>query len=186
MYIHYDNIVKDSDSIVRQKSEKVTLPLSEEDRQLLMDLHTYVKDSQDAEIAEREDLRPAVGIAAIQIGINKRMLAVVVPGEEEDEMYEFALANPRIVSESVQKAYLKNGEGCLSVEEEHEGIVPRSARITVKGYDVLQDKEVTIKAKNYLAIVLQHEIDHFSGTLFYDRINEDDPWQAIQDAVVID
>ena len=91
-----------------------------------------------------------------------------------------------IVSESVQKAYLKNGEGCLSVEEEHEGIVPRSARVTVKGYDLLQDKEVTIKAKNYLAIVLQHEIDHFSGTLFYDRINEDDPWRAIQDAVVIE
>ena len=186
MYIHYDNIVKDTDSVVRQKSEKVNLPLSEEDKTLLHDLFVYVKDSQDAEIAEREDLRPAVGIAAIQIGIPKRMLAVVVPGEEEDEVFEYALANPRIVSESVQKAYLKNGEGCLSVEEEHEGIVPRSARVTVKGYDLLQDKDVTIKAKNYLAIVLQHEIDHFSGTLFYDRINEDDPWLAIQDAVVIE
>lgn len=186
MYIHYDNIVKDTDSVVRQKSEKVNLPLSEEDKTLLHDLFVYVKDSRDAEIAEREDLRPAVGIAAIQIGIPKRMLAVVVPGEEEDEVFEYALANPRIVSESVQKAYLKNGEGCLSVEEEHEGIVPRSARVTVKGYDLLQDKEVTIKAKNYLAIVLQHEIDHFSGTLFYDRINEDDPWRAIQDAVVIE
>lgn len=163
----------------------MALPLTKEDRQLLTDLYTYVKDSQDAEIAEREDLRPAVGIAAIQVGVAKRMLAVVVPGEE-DEVFEYALANPRIVSESVQKAYLKNGEGCLSVEDEHEGIVPRSARITVKGYDLLQDKEITIKAKNYLAIVLQHEIDHFSGTLFYDRINKNDPWQAIQDAIIIE
>lgn len=186
MYIHYDNIVKDTEESVRQKSEKVALPLTQEDRQLLTDLYTYVKDSQDAEIAEREDLRPAVGIAAIQVGVAKRMLAVVVPGEEEDEVFEYALANPRIVSESVQKAYLKNGEGCLSVEDEHEGIVPRSARITVKGYDLLQDKEITIKAKNYLAIVLQHEIDHFSGTLFYDRINKNDPWQAIQDAIIIE
>ena len=78
----------------------------------------------------------------------------------ENDM-EYALANPRIISESVQRAYLKTGEGCLSVEGAHEGFVPRAARITVKGYDLLQDKEITIRAKDYLAIVLQHEIDHF-------------------------
>ena len=186
MYIHYDNIVKDTDSVVRQKSEKVNLPLSEEDKTLLHDLFVYVKDSQDAEIAEREDLRPAVGIAAIQIGIPKRMLAVVVPGEEEDEVFEYALANPRIVSESVQKAYLKNGEGCLSVEEEHEGIVPRAARIKVKGFDLLRNEEIVISASGYLAIVLQHEMDHFNGTLFYDHINVTNPWQEIPDAKVIE
>lgn len=185
MYFHYDNVVKDDKDIVRQKSEKVQLPLSEEDKQLLIDLLTYVKDSQDEEKAQEQDLRPAVGIAAIQVGVPKRMIAVVVPGEE-DEVMQYALVNPRIVSESVQKAYLKNGEGCLSVEEEHEGIVPRCARVTVKGYDLLQDKEITIKAKNYLAIVLQHEIDHFSGTLFYDHIDPKDPWKQIEDAIVIE
>ena len=112
------------------------------------------------------------------------MLAVVVPNEEGVD--EYALVNPRIVSESVQRAYLKNGEGCLSVENEHEGIVPRAARITVKGYDLLQKQEITIKAKNYLAIVLQHEIDHFSGTLFYDRINKQDPWREDPTAIVIE
>lgn len=185
MYLHYDNIIKDVDSSVRAKSQKVALPLSHEDAELLMDLLTYVRDSQDAELSEKENLRPAVGIAAIQVGVPKQMLAVVVY-DEDDQANEYALANPRIVSESVQRSYLKNGEGCLSVEEEHEGIVPRSARITVKGYDLLQDKEVSIKAKGYLAIVLQHEIDHFSGILFYDRINKQDPWCPINDALIIE
>ena len=113
------------------------------------------------------------------------MLAVVVPDEDGNDM-EYALANPRIISESVQRAYLKTGEGCLSVEGVHEGFVPRAARITVKGYDLLQDKEITIRAKDYLAIVLQHEIDHFSGTLFYDHINKANPWKDIEDAIVIE
>ena len=130
-------------------------------------------------------MRPAVGIAAIQLGIPKKMLAVVVP-DEEGNSQEFALANARIVSESVQLSYLKNGEGCLSVEKEHQGLVPRHARITVKAYDLLQNKEITIKASDYLAIVLQHEIDHFSGTLFYDRINQNDPWHAEKDSIIIE
>lgn len=184
MSLNYDDIVKDTDPIVRTKSEMVHLPLSKEDETLLMDMLTYVRDSQDEELAEKNNLRPAVGIAAIQLGIPKRMLAVVVPTEETVE--EFALVNPKIVSESVQRAYLKGGEGCLSVEEEHQGIVPRAARITVKGYDLLQKKEVTIKADHYLAIVLQHEIDHFSGKLFYDRINQQNPWKEDPTAIVIE
>ena len=82
MSLNYDDIVKDTDAIVRTKSEPVTLPLCAEDETLLHDMLTYVKDSQDAEIAEKENLRPAVGIAAIQLGVPKRMLAVVVPNEE--------------------------------------------------------------------------------------------------------
>ena len=173
MSLNYDDIVKDTDAIVRTKSEIVKLPLTAEDEALLMDMISYVRASQDA-----------VGIAAIQLGVAKRMLAVVVPNDEDID--EYALVNPRIISESVQRAYLKNGEGCLSVEKEHEGIVPRAARITVKGYDLLQKQEITIKAKNYLAIVLQHEIDHFSGTLFYDRINKQDPWREDPNAIVIE
>ena len=160
----YKDIIQDSDTVIRKKSVNVELPLNAEDKQLLMDMLQYVRDSQDNELAEQNGLRPAVGIAAIQ----------------------FALANARIVSESVQLSYLKNGEGCLSVEKEHQGLVPRHARITVKAYDLLQDKEITIKASDYLAIVLQHEIDHFSGTLFYDRINQNDPWHAEKDSIIIE
>ena len=181
----YKDIIQDSDTVIRKKSVNVELPLNAEDKQLLMDMLQYVRDSQDNELAEQNGLRPAVGIAAIQLGIPKKMLAVVVP-DEEGNSQEFALANARIVSESVQLSYLKNGEGCLSVEKEHQGLVPRHARITVKAYDLLQDKEITIKASDYLAIVLQHEIDHFSGTLFYDRINQNDPWHAEKDSIIIE
>ena len=145
MSFNYDNIVKDSDPIVREKSVTVPIPMHEEDKELLMDMLQYVRDSQDSELAEKQNLRPAVGIAAIQLGIPKKMLAVVVPKDEEED-YEFALANPKIISESIQKAYLKNGEGCLSVEEEHEGIVPRAARIKVKGFDLLRNEEIVISA----------------------------------------
>lgn len=185
MRFHYDDIVKDHDSSIREKSNDVPLPLNDEDKCFLLELLNYVRDSQDGELAEQENLRPAVGIAAIQVGVPKKMLAVVVPDEDGNDM-EYALVNPKIISESLQRSYLKNGEGCLSVEKTHEGIVPRAARITVRGYDLLQDKEVIIKAKKYLAIVLQHEIDHFSGTLFYDRINQQDPWKEIPQAVVIE
>ena len=102
MSFNYDNIVKDSDPIVREKSVTVPIPMHEEDKELLMDMLQYVRDSQDSELAEKQNLRPAVGIAAIQLGIPKKMLAVVVPKDEEED-YEFALANPKIISESIQK-----------------------------------------------------------------------------------
>ncbi len=185
MTINYHQVIKDTGTKIRQKSENVELPLSTEDKALLTDMLTYVRDSQDEELAEKNDLRPAVGIAAIQLGVPKKMLAVVVPKDEEED-YEFALANAKIISESMQRAYLKIGEGCLSVDSEHPGYVPRAARIKVKAYDLIRDKEIVISASGYLAIVLQHEIDHFSGTLFYDRIDKENPWKEIPDALVIE
>lgn len=185
MKINYDTIVRDSEPRLREPSTKVDLPLSKEDNEILMTMLQYLRDSIVPELAEEQNLRPGVGIAAPQIGVMKQMLAVSIDyGEDGKE--EYALVNPRIISHSVQNAYLKNGEGCLSVEEEHEGHVFRHARITIKGYDALQQQVVKIKLSDYEAIVLQHEIDHLSGILFYDRINQDDPWKEDEGAVVID
>src|SRR5699024_7459982 len=111
MKISVKDIILDSDPRIREKSAQVSLPLSSEDSELLEAMITYVRDSQDEEIAQREGLRPAVGIAAIQLGIPKALIAVSVPTEEGSD--EFALANPKIVAESVQNAYLAQGEGCL-------------------------------------------------------------------------
>ena len=69
MKITPEMIILDTDPIIRTKSEKVTIPLREEDKELLDAMITYVRRSQDDEIAEAEHLRPAVGIAAIQLGI---------------------------------------------------------------------------------------------------------------------
>lgn len=185
MKLNYDDVLKDNDPIIRLKSEKVPLPLSKKNKEILMSMLSYVRDSIDTEKAESENLRPAVGISAVQIGILKQLIAISIDYGEDGKL-EYALANPRIVSHSVQNSYLKNGEGCLSVEVEHEGHIFRHARITIKGYDLLQDKEVTIKADDYEAIVLQHEVDHLSGILFYDHIHAKDPWIEDPQAVVIE
>ena len=184
MKINMDVIVKDNDPVMRKPSKQVELPLNRQDRELIMDMLTYVKNSHDPELCEQENLRPAVGIAAVQVGVLKQMVAIAID-LDEDTQIEHALINPRIVSHSVQNAYLENGEGCLSVEDEHEGHVFRHARITVKAYDAVHDEFVTIRAKGYEAIVLQHEIDHLSGVLFYDHIDQLDPWKEDENAVVI-
>ena len=141
-------------------------------------------------LAEKYDLRPGVGIAAIQIGIPKRMCAIYIPSVDEEgnivKCDQWALVNPRIVANAVKVAYLKNGEGCLSVPEDQPGIVPRSAKVTVKGYDALTDQEVTIVARGFTAICLQHELDHFEGILYYDHFNKEDPKAPIPNAMVIE
>ena len=55
----------------------------------------------------------------------------------------------------------------------------------MRGYDLVQDKKTVISANGYFAIALQHEIDHLSGILFYDRIDPNDPWKADPEAEVI-
>ncbi|MDQ0359310.1 peptide deformylase [Breznakia pachnodae] len=190
MRLSMNDVIKDTDPLIREKSEEVKLPLSKEDAELLSAMHQFVADSTDDEKVEKYNLRPAVGLAAVQLGVLKRMLAVVIREYDEEDneidVQEYALANPKIISHSVQKSYLANGEGCLSVDDVHEGIVPRHARITVKGYDLLTKKDVQIRAKGYIAIVLQHEIDHLNGVLYYDHIDEITDPAVLEDAIVIE
>ena len=186
MLINNDTIIKDDNPIIRNKSLDVSLPLSDDDKNTLLAMLKYVDDSTDKEKAEKENLRPAVGISAIQIGIPKKMTAVILKGENDEKIYEYALVNPKIVSNSVEKSCLSTGEGCLSVVDNHEGYVYRSSRIKVRAYDLLQDKQIEIKADGYLAIVLQHEIDHFKGTLFYDYIDKNEPFKKIENSTIID
>ncbi len=188
MLINNKTIIKDNDPLIRRKSEKVALPLSNEDETLLREMYEYVKNSTDEELAKKLDLRPAVGLSAIQVGVPKQLTAIILhdlDANGNEIVTEYMLANPRIVSKSVQPAYLQTGEGCLSVDQDHQGFVVRHARVTVKGYDLIQDKEITIRARGYLAIVLQHELDHFDGTLFYDHIDPKQPYPLIRDAMVI-
>lgn len=188
MLINNDTILKDTNPFVRQKSLPVSLPLSKEDEELLNDMFQYVKESCDPELAEKKNLRPAVGISAIQVGVPKKMTAVIVhdiDSSGNQVTYEFKLVNPRIVSSSVQKAYLANGEGCLSVEEDHPGIIQRSARITFEAYDLIRNDYIKVRARGYLAIVLQHEFDHFDGILYYDHINKETPFKPEEGAIEI-
>lgn len=162
------DIVREGNPILRQIAEEVKLPASEEDKNTLQKMLQFVINSQDEEIAKKYNLRPGIGLAAPQIGISKRMIAVHVV-DENGELFSEGIFNPKIISHSVEETCLENGEGCLSVDREIPGQVPRYARITVKG-TTLEGKEVTLRLKGILSIVFQHEIDHLNGIMFYDRI----------------
>lgn len=184
------DIIDDQNPLIREISQPVELPLSQEDEQLLLDMHEFLVNSQDEDISKKYDLRPAVGIAAIQLGIPKRMTAIHVLDFDKEgnikKSTDYALANPKIISYTEKKSYLKDGEGCLSVNEEVDGYVPRHAKVTVKGYDVLTHQDVTIVARGFLSICLQHELDHFDGKLFYDHINKNNPRAPIPNAMIIE
>lgn len=168
------DIIREGNPVLRQRAKEVEMPPTEEDKETLAALLQFVKNSQDDETAEKYGLRPGIGIAAPQIGISKRMFAAHLT-DEHDELFSYALFNPKIVSHSVQKAYLDNGEGCLSVDRDVEGLVPRSARITVKGHDLYKG-DVKLRLRGLPAINFQHEIDHLDGIMFYDHINENNPF----------
>lgn len=176
-------IVKDNKPSLRQKSIDVSLPLNEEDKSLIFDMFEYLKLTQDEEYRKKHpNVREGVGLAAPQIGVNKKMI-VVYFAINENEYIRHLLINPKITSTSVKMTYLSNGEGCLSVDKNHEGYVYRHHKITVKAFDAYLDKEVEIKATGFEAIVLQHEIDHLDGKLFYDRINKFNPFNKLSGSI---
>ena len=183
--ITYTSIVKDDNPSLRLKSELLNLPLQKKYIALAKRMLRYVKDSRDDEKAQKYDLKPAVGLAAPQVGVNVQIIVVVVD-DEDGNFIEYCLANPKIISHSVQKTALSLGEGCLSVEVEHQGLVHRSARIKVRAFDVLANEMVEFRADGYLAVVLQHEIDHLNGVLFYDHINLSDPWKVEENTLIIE
>lgn len=166
-------IVKDSNPIMRKRSLPVDLPLSKEDKETLDEMLEYLKKSQDEEYAQKHNIREGVGLAAIQIGLLKRMFVVYIPTEEGPVQYQ--LVNPKIIESSIRKCALEAGEGCLSVDEDHPGLVHRYYKVKIEAFDALQNKNIVISAKGYIAIVLQHEYDHLNGVLYYDHIDLKNP-----------
>jgi peptide deformylase len=179
-----EDIVRDGHPILRKVASEVSMPPSEEDKEILNSLLEYVQNSQNSEIAAKYGLRPGIGLAAPQINVSKRMIAVHLY-DHKDNLFSYALFNPKIVSHSVEKAYLASGEGCLSVDENIPGFVPRFARITLKG-TTLDGEEIKLRLKGLPAICFQHEIDHLNGIMFYDHINKEDPYAPIEDAIAIE
>jgi peptide deformylase len=84
------------------------------------------------------------------------------------------MINPVITAKSTQIACLDGGEGCLSVDVDQSGNVPRSYKIEVTAYDYFTREEVNLTLRGYRAIVFQHEIDHNHGKLYYDHIDAKD------------
>ncbi|AGR42399.1 peptide deformylase [Spiroplasma diminutum] len=165
--------------IIRNKSIDVELPLNQENQLVMEKLIDFVRYSQDPDLNKKDNedyLRPAVGLAAPQIGSNTNMFFTRFEWDvEEGDVEEFAMINAKIVAKSDQLSCLSDGEGCLSVDKDHKGLVPRNYKIQVQGYEWLTKQEVNLTLRGYHAIVFQHELEHNQGKLYYDRINENDP-----------
>ncbi len=185
MFLTHD-LVKDTNKILFKTSKKVPLPLSQNHRDILANMIKHVRVSQDEEQNQNFNLRPAVGIAAIQVGHLLNMFFVKVTNPDNpDRDDEYALINAKIISHTSQLAAIKYGEGCLSVDRDHEGLVRRFYKVIVKGYDYLQKKEVIITARGYLAMVLQHELDHLKGRVYYQHIDKKNLWTEAPDLILI-
>lgn len=169
------DILDEKNKILRTKSEEVTFPMSEEDKKTIDLMIEYLTNSQIDELAEKYDLRPGMGMAAIQLGIPKRYFTVVYE-KEKGKFETYVVINPEIVSSSSEKIYVEDGEGCLSINRPTEGIIPRAARITVEGYDT-EGNKIKVRVREEVAIAFQHEIDHLNGILFVDRIDKKNPFK---------
>jgi peptide deformylase len=104
---------------------------------------------------------------------------------EQGELVSFVAINPKIVSHSVEQTYITAGEGCLSVDRPVPGYVPRHARITVKYFDV-EGTEHKVRLGGLVAIAFQHELDHLNGVMFFDRINEKEPFAEVENGTPYD
>ena len=110
---------------------------------------------------------PGIGLAAIQIGVPRRMLVLDV-SKDGEEKTPLVFINPEIVASSDARSVYE--EGCLSIPDYYaEG--ERPATISVRYLD-RDGKEQTIDADGLLATCLQHEIDHLDGVLFIDHISK--------------
>ncbi|MDP9807519.1 peptide deformylase [Rhizobium tibeticum] len=109
---------------------------------------------------------PGIGLAAIQIGVPRRMLVIDVSREGEEKQ-PLVFVNPEVVASSDERSVYE--EGCLSIPDYY-AEVERPATVTVKYLD-RDGKEQTVEADGLLATCLQHEIDHLNGVLFIDHIS---------------
>jgi peptide deformylase len=109
---------------------------------------------------------PGIGLAAVQIGVERRMLVIDVSREDE-ERTPLVFINPEILTSSDDRSVYE--EGCLSIPDYY-AEVERPAKVTVKYID-RDGKNQMVEAEGLLATCLQHEIDHLNGVLFIDHIS---------------
>ncbi len=148
------NIVIEPDPILRKKSEN--LEKVDDELKKLLD-----------EMLETMYAAPGIGLAAVQIGILKRLIVIDISKENEKKNPLF-LINPKIISKSESTSIYE--EGCLSLPG-HFAEIERPAECKIKYLDY-NGKEKEMTAKGLLSTCIQHEIDHLNGVLFIDYLSK--------------
>ena len=117
------------------------------------------------DMVETVHAAPGIGLAAPQVGLNRRVIVVDLSvGENEDDLH--VLINPEITAKEGEAVC---EEGCLSVPDIREKVV-RPYRVKVRGLD-LEGRPVEVEGEDLLARALCHEIDHLDGILFVDKLS---------------
>ena len=173
------DIMQEWEPVLHKRATEVKLPLSKEDLETIRSMMDYVHNSQNDALVQEYGLRPAVGLAAPQINVPKRMFVMSAYDEAGVNLSEYAVVNPKILSSSEELTYLPGGEGCLSVDEAKNGLVPRAKRIKVRfekvNLETGETSETLVKLTGFVSIVFQHEFDHLNGILFVSKVKESLP-----------
>lgn len=170
------DILDEKNPLLHTISKEVTFPMDKKDINLAYDMIKYLELSQDEEYANKHNIRGGMGLAFIQLGIRKRIFVIANKNDEDDTFEEHIIINPKVISHSEEQVYVEEGEGCLSVNRETTGIVPRYARITVE-YNDFEGNLKRVRVREEIAIAFQHEIDHLDGILFVDKIDPKNPFK---------
>ena len=147
-------IVIEPDPILREKSASLE-KVDDEIRALLDDM------------LETMYAAPGIGLAAVQVGILKRLIVIDI-SKDEEKKNPLILINPEIISRSQKKSIYE--EGCLSLPG-YFAEIERPAECEIKFVDY-NGKEKNLHAKGLLATCIQHEVDHLNGILFIDYLSK--------------
>jgi peptide deformylase len=118
---------------------------------------------------------PGIGLAAIQIGVPKRVIVMDLAGQDEEKQPRY-FVNPEILWASDDTAPYE--EGCLSIPEYYDE-VERPARVKLR-YLNYQGEQVEEDAEGLFAVCIQHEMDHLEGVLFIDHLSRLKREQAVK------
>jgi len=128
------------------------------------ELHRLLDDMYDTMISKK-----GVGLAAIQVGVDKRALIINIPDEDSDEQPRentIEIINPIFVEkDGVQK----HQEGCLSIPGVYEDI-ERAKHVKIEYQDRFGNRK-TIEDDDFLAVAIQHEVDHLDGKVFIEKLS---------------
>ena len=148
------NIVIEPDPILRKKSD--VLEKVDDELRILLD-----------DMLETMYSAPGIGLAAVQIGVLKRLIVIDISKDKEKKNPIF-LINPEIISKSKNTSIYE--EGCLSLPG-HFAEIERPEECQIKYIDY-NGKKKEMKANGLLATCIQHEIDHLNGILFIDYLSK--------------
>jgi len=140
--------------------------ISEEVTTFDSELHDLLDDMYDTMVSKN-----GVGLAAIQIGVAKRALIINLPDDDNEEVIQLKedtleIVNPIFIK---KEGSCKQQEGCLSIPKVYEDI--ERAEHIVLGYQNRHGEKFTIDNNEFLAIALQHEIDHLDGKVFIEKLS---------------